>query len=102
MVNLIHIRKSCAEIGEGNWKHIAPKNDIIFCILYTREESHLLITLNFSSKKQQTELSLPFDDYQGVDVLADSEYEAYNGKSQLKINPYGYRWIQFSTQSKII
>jgi maltose alpha-D-glucosyltransferase / alpha-amylase len=100
MVKLIKIRKTCPEIGNGKWDFVDYKNDSLLGLLFQLDNQYLMVVHNFSSKKQKSTLKLPFEHNENIEVMADDEYKPFNGT--IELNAYGYRWIRFNSQQKII
>lgn len=98
--NLITIRKSCNEIGNGDWEIASLGNDKLLGIYYKWEASRLLVICNFSSKKEKGSLDVHFNGEGFMDILADSEYK--QPKKYIEVNGYGYRWIKIVDNHKII
>ena len=91
---MIKLRKSCPEIGLGNYSLLDTGSSDILAIRYDYNGQSLLIVHNFSDKPRR--VSVPSEKskilYDLMPEQHDSKPEA--GKFNLSLEGYGYKWYR--------
>jgi maltose alpha-D-glucosyltransferase / alpha-amylase len=98
MTTLIRIRKECPEIGWGSWEIINSGRPQVLAMLYSWQNSHLLIVHNFDEKMHEIELNLKHrKDATLVELTKDNHIVANDkGKHSIIMAAFGYRWFRAS------
>jgi maltose alpha-D-glucosyltransferase / alpha-amylase len=98
MIKLIRIRKECPEIGWGDWEIIDSGVPQILAILYSWQDSHLLVVHNFDEKMHEVELNLKERKGAALVELTESNRIVANekGKHSIILSAFGYRWFRAS------
>ncbi len=95
--NMIRTRIGLREIGIGKRRTVEVDDPSVFAIRHDND-STVLMLVNLADRK--TTVTITDDDLQDmVDVLADCDYGQPEGTPlQLRLGPYGYRWLRRKQQ----
>ncbi|MCE7062148.1 alpha-amylase family protein [Dyadobacter sp. CY343] len=91
--DLIRLRKSCPEIGLGNYKLIEAGSPFIFGIQYELAGETLVILHNFSDKPQRSEFTMNGNALL-MDLINKNDQKPNAGKHTVNMPGYGYKWFR--------
>jgi maltose alpha-D-glucosyltransferase / alpha-amylase len=94
MERIIRNRKECPEIGWGDWKALRSEAHIL-AMQYTWNDRSTVIIHNFADRPAVVRLRV---DARGgerlVNLLANDQSDARDGRHVIEMEPYGYRWYR--------
>jgi len=91
---MIKLRKSCPEIGLGEYKVLDAGSPYVFVIRYDYEGQSLLVVHNFSEKPQSVSIASG-DTKVLYDLMPNPEdKKTEGGKYALTLGGYGYKWYR--------
>lgn len=98
LASLIRLRRQNPVIGFGKWAIVPTDSNRVTAIYYEKPDCCLLVVYNLCDEALETTLTPPFKPQKLEDTFGDSRYEAKPSLDKLRLNPYGYRWIQVLEQ----
>jgi maltose alpha-D-glucosyltransferase / alpha-amylase len=98
---LINIRRQNPVIGTGEWDVVRTKNEEVVATCYEAPEATLLVVHNLSDEEVSVKLSPEFIPKKLNDIFCDRAYEGEASLDDLKLNGYGFRWIQVLEKEEI-
>ena len=91
---VIKIRKSCPEIGLGEYKLVDSGSPDIFAIQYDYQGQSLIILHNFSDKPKKASWASGKSKIL-YDLMSDTQdKKPENGRFNVALDGYGYRWYR--------
>lgn len=95
VAKLIRMRTKCIEFGRGGYLIIDTGHPGILGH-YCKLERNIAVALhNLTEEEVTIQLNLGNDEAERlVDVFGDDNYDILDKERKLKLNPYGYRWLQ--------
>ncbi len=104
MVKLIRLRKECPEIGWGEWEILETGRPEVLAMLYTWQESSLVVIHNFDEKAYEITIQVNDSPDRELNELLVEEKVIGDKKGNYKITmqAYGYRWFRASNLSEMI
>jgi maltose alpha-D-glucosyltransferase/alpha-amylase len=92
---MIEIRKSCPEIAYGEWQMVNCDADGVLALLYTLNQSKVLIIHNFSSANVNATFKLDEDDLSFSDLLNTNNAPLSDGRRYtISLQGFEYRWLR--------
>lgn len=102
MCLLIRMRTQFSIIGNGKWKILKTPDRRVAAFCYRAENSQLLVVFNCSREDVTVKIAADFKPIRLSDVFADYPYdEADSNLDQLKLRPYGFRWIEIYDKEEL-
>jgi maltose alpha-D-glucosyltransferase / alpha-amylase len=98
---LINVRRQNPVIGTGDWDVVRADSEKVVAVWYEAPEATLLVVHNLSDEEVSVKLFPEFVPKKLSDIFYDSEYEGETSLDDLKLNGYGYRWIQVMEKEEI-
>jgi maltose alpha-D-glucosyltransferase/alpha-amylase len=94
MTKMIKLRKSCPEIGLGDYSIIDVKSPYVVAVQYRYQEKSLIVLHNFSH--QPVKISLPTGKWDRVYDLMDVSGDQLpkNGELAMELDGYSYKWYR--------
>jgi maltose alpha-D-glucosyltransferase / alpha-amylase len=101
---IIRMRKECPEFGWGTWKILNTRNPSVLAIRYDWRNNSLVTLHNFDDKPHSVTLDVGVKGGENlVNLLSDDHSEAKeNGKHQIVLEAYGYRWYRVGGMNYIL
>jgi maltose alpha-D-glucosyltransferase/alpha-amylase len=98
MRKMIQVRKAHPAFGRGEVRFLEPANQAVLAYTRTYGDETILVVNNLSSDPQSVELELTGGtDAQPIDLFTAEKLPAItNTPYRLKLERYGYRWLQVS------
>lgn len=105
-IKLIHLRKSCEEIGWGEWEILEVDSESVLAIRYQWRQNTLIALHNFAEQPQEFVLDLETpngEEERLVSVFVDEKIEAdEEGRYQINLKPYGYCWYRLGSLNYVL
>jgi maltose alpha-D-glucosyltransferase/alpha-amylase len=94
MERIIRHRKECPEIGWGEWQGLASDPHVL-AMQYTFNDRTTVIIHNFGDRPAVARLRINAPGGERlVNLLANDQSDAQNGRHLIELEPYGYRWYR--------
>jgi maltose alpha-D-glucosyltransferase / alpha-amylase len=92
---IIRMRKECPEIPWGEFQILATSVKGVLALRYDWRDTSLLTIHNFTDRdvKAALDIGVPRGDLL-VDVFADQHSDGRNGRHEIALPPYGWRWFR--------
>ncbi|HZP49260.1 MAG TPA: alpha-amylase family protein [Vicinamibacterales bacterium] len=99
----IRMRKECPEITWGQFEVLSTSASGVLAIRYDWRGTSLLTLHNFNDKKTRAafDVTVPRGDLL-VDVFDDNHSEGRDGRHEVALEPYGYRWLRVGSQDNAL
>ena len=96
MRQLMHVRKSCPEIGEGRLTLLDVDSPSVFAHTYDSESATLVAVHNLSSDPQT--VSIHMQTPHGAEKVLGQDVDVQNAHDNLRLRlpGYGYLWLRWS------
>jgi len=94
IIKMVRLRKSCPEIGWGNWKVLETGSPYVLAILYHWQDRWLVTVHNFNNSMQQIIINPGTPGHTLKSLLSNNQSIASDGTHIISIEGYGYRWYR--------
>lgn len=95
IARMVRLRKSCPEIGWGDWKILDTGSPNVLAIRYHWQNQWLVTVHNFSNRLLQIHLNPETEGHTLQNLLSSNQSMAGNsGTHAIDIEGYGYRWYR--------
>ena len=101
MCTLIRLRTQNPIIGYGEWSIQKPLDKRAAALCYKAGHGRLLVVFNFSGEEITVKIAADFVAKKKANVFWDDVYEDEIDLDQLKLHPYGFRWIEIYDEEKV-
>ena len=100
MTRMIRMRKECPELGWGEVHILEANHPSLFAHACSFRDNMVLAVHNFSDKKASASLKLPGNrDGALMDLFSGKKLDLSNGKLEVELEGYGYRWFRLGDGS---
>lgn len=93
MTEIIRLRKECPEIGAGNWKIIDSSSANVLVMQYDYKDQSLIVLHNFSKEPKQIYINTNGSNKLS-DLLGNDDKNVSQGKFDIRLEGYGYKWYR--------
>jgi maltose alpha-D-glucosyltransferase/alpha-amylase len=93
MTDLIRTRKSCPQIGAGQWRIVPTRNRHVIAVEFSDPRGRVVCVHNLDERPR--EITLAVDANRLESLLDDEDSRASgSGRHRLRLDPLGYRWYR--------
>lgn len=95
MINLIKLRKSCPEIGLGDWEVLKTNSANSLAIRYSHQGQSVVVVHNFAEDPQEVQLETQEKEETWFDLVdQERDIKSQENTVTLSLEGYGYRWYK--------
>ncbi|WMJ72098.1 alpha-amylase family protein [Cytophagaceae bacterium ABcell3] len=99
--SLVKVRRQNPVIGMGAWDILNVSDSCAVALIYEMPEATVVVAHNLSPEPVEVSVDTGFLLKSAVEIFSDEKYDKEILFNKLKLNGYGYRWIQVLDKEKI-
>lgn len=101
MCMLIRMRTQNEVIGTGEWSIQKPLDSRAAAICYQAKRGRLLVVFNCSGDELTVKIPTDFTPKKLANIFSDHPYDEETDLENLKLRPYGFRWIEIYHEDEV-
>jgi maltose alpha-D-glucosyltransferase / alpha-amylase len=92
LTELVRVRKECPEVGRGDWRVVATRNQAVLALEHRFDRTGVLCVHNLGPDAAEVALRVEAPVLESL--LGPETSRGVRGRHRLRLEPYGYAWFR--------